>query len=115
MSHIQMMLLLHSDIYIFTIIWRPCLARVSPQVVGYKYIRLYAEDQSHLLYAHPNPLLSNTSQADVEGPAEAWPLLQQARYQDLVLEPGEALYIPPRCWHYVRSLSTSFSVSFWWA
>lgn len=85
------------------------------QVVGYKYIRLYGEDQSHLLYAHPDPLLSNTSQADVEGPTEAWPLLQQAEYQDLVLGPGEALYIPPRCWHYVRSLSTSFSVSFWWA
>lgn len=85
------------------------------QVVGYKYVRLYTEDQSHLLYAHPDPLLSNTSQADVEGPVEAWPLLQQARYQDLVLGPGEALYIPPRCWHYVRSLSTSFSVSFWWA
>ncbi|KAG0718074.1 JmjC domain-containing protein 5 [Chionoecetes opilio] len=85
------------------------------KVVGYKYIRLYAEDQSRLLYAHPDPLLGNTSQADVEGPAEAWPLLQKAEYQDLVLGPGEALYIPPRCWHYVRSLSTSFSVSFWWA
>ncbi|XP_045137895.1 bifunctional peptidase and arginyl-hydroxylase JMJD5-like isoform X1 [Portunus trituberculatus] len=85
------------------------------QVVGYKYIRLYGEDQSHLLYAHPDPLLSNTSQADVEGPEDTWPLLQQAEYSDLVLGPGEALYIPPRCWHYIRSLSTSFSVSFWWA
>ncbi|XP_042883072.1 bifunctional peptidase and arginyl-hydroxylase JMJD5-like isoform X2 [Penaeus japonicus] len=84
------------------------------QVVGYKYIRLYAEDQSSLLYPHPDPLLSNTSQAEIEGPETDWPLLQQAQYHDLVLAPGEAVYIPPRYWHYVRSLSTSFSVSFWW-
>ncbi|KAG7157364.1 bifunctional peptidase and arginyl-hydroxylase JMJD5-like isoform X2 [Homarus americanus] len=84
------------------------------QVVGYKYIRLYEEDQSDLVYPHPDPLLSNTSQADVEGPVEDWPLLQQAQYHDLLLAPGDALYIPPRCWHYVRSLSVSFSVSFWW-
>ena len=31
-----------------------------------------------------------------------------------VLQPGEMLYIPPRWWHYVKSLSVSFSVSFWW-
>lgn len=84
------------------------------QVMGYKYIRLYGEEQSGLVYPHADPLLANTSQADVEGPLEEWPLLQRAQYHDLVLGPGEALYIPPRCWHYVRSLSTSFSVSFWW-
>uniref|UniRef100_A0A2P2L7T1 Transcription factor n=2 Tax=Rhizophora mucronata TaxID=61149 RepID=A0A2P2L7T1_RHIMU len=33
---------------------------------------------------------------------------------DCILEEGEMLYIPPRWWHYVRSLTTSFSVSFWW-
>ncbi|XP_071517895.1 bifunctional peptidase and arginyl-hydroxylase JMJD5 isoform X1 [Panulirus ornatus] len=84
------------------------------QVMGYKYIRVYHEDQSDLLYPHPDPLLSNTSQVDVEGTIEDWPLMKKARYHDLVLAPAQALYIPPRCWHYVRSLSTSFSVSFWW-
>lgn len=84
------------------------------QIMGYKYIRLYGEEQSQLVYPHLDPLLANTSQADVEGPEEDWPLLKKAQYSDLILAPGEALYIPPRCWHYVRSLSTSFSVSFWW-
>lgn len=35
-------------------------------------------------------------------------------HYDLVLQPGEILYIPPGWWHHVRSLSISFSVSFWW-
>jgi lysine-specific demethylase 8 len=35
-------------------------------------------------------------------------------YQECILTPGDALFIPPKFWHYVRSLSVSFSVSFWW-
>jgi lysine-specific demethylase 8 len=31
-----------------------------------------------------------------------------------VLEAGEMLFIPLKHWHYVRSLTASFSVSFWW-
>lgn len=34
---------------------------------------------------------------------------------DCILEEGEMLYIPPKWWHYVRSLTMSFSVSFWWS
>ena len=39
---------------------------------------------------------------------------KQLDYLDCILEPGEMLYIPVGWWHYVRSLSVSFSVSFWW-
>jgi hypothetical protein len=38
----------------------------------------------------------------------------EARYVDVILEEGEFLYIPVGWWHYVKSLSVSFSVSFWW-
>ncbi|XP_076033812.1 bifunctional peptidase and arginyl-hydroxylase JMJD5-like [Oratosquilla oratoria] len=178
------------------------------QVVGYKYIRIYSEDQTPFLYPHPDPILRNTSQVNVEedlgeffsstcgkykrednevvtetteekcertdngrvaivedkekkkeklldenrpektlevtelvrlqkskdlatnidnkekdmesdgkkcnSTYDQWPLLRQAKYHDLILGPGEALYIPPRYWHYVQSLTTSISVSFWW-
>ena len=87
------------------------------QVVGYKYVRLYTSDQTPLLYPHLDPLLSNTSRVDVEGDPHRitaeYPLFSDAVYADLILGPGECLYIPPKCWHYVRALTVSFSVSFW--
>nr|SVE94309.1 EOG090X0844 [Simocephalus serrulatus] len=80
------------------------------QVVGSKYIRLYDQEVSSLLYPHEQELLSNTSQVDVEDPdLQAFPLFSSAPYVEIILEPGKMLYLPPRMWHYVRSLSTSFS------
>ncbi|ORX95966.1 hypothetical protein BCR34DRAFT_578963 [Clohesyomyces aquaticus] len=40
---------------------------------------------------------------------------RSAEYVEGVLEPGECLYIPEKWWHYVRSLSPSLSVSFWFS
>jgi lysine-specific demethylase 8 len=52
---------------------------------------------------------------DAEQPDLArFPLFGSAPYFELTLHAGDMLYIPPRWWHYLRSLSTSFSVSFWW-
>lgn len=85
------------------------------QVVGRKYIRLYAPSESDKLYPIEG-LLSNTSQVDVEKPDFiTFPRLQHAVYTECVLEEGEMLYIPPTHWHYIRSLTTSFSVSYWWS
>ena len=65
---------------------------------------------------YPNEgMLSNTSQVDVENiDLERFPLLSGVKYEHAVLQAGEMLYIPPKHWHYVRSLDVSFSVSFWW-
>ncbi|KAL6073144.1 Lysine-specific demethylase 8 [Balamuthia mandrillaris] len=85
------------------------------QVVGRKYIRLYSVKESPKLYPHPSTMLFNTSQVAVEEPnLERFPLFAEAEYTECILEAGEMLYIPPKHWHYVRSLSISFSVSFWW-
>jgi lysine-specific demethylase 8 len=46
---------------------------------------------------------------------DQYPLFAQAQGEELVLEAGEMLYIPPHHWHFVRSLAVSFSISFWWA
>ncbi|KAF2193777.1 Clavaminate synthase-like protein [Zopfia rhizophila CBS 207.26] len=42
-----------------------------------------------------------------------FPGFTAARYLEGVLGPGECLYLPVGWWHYVRSLTSSFSVSFW--
>jgi hypothetical protein len=45
---------------------------------------------------------------------QEFPEFSEARYLEGVLEAGECLFIPKGWWHYIRSLSPSFSVSFWW-
>ena len=54
-------------------------------------------------------------QVDAESPnLTSFPEFSKARSQEYLLHPGQMLYIPPHCWHYVRSIDISFSVSFWW-
>jgi lysine-specific demethylase 8 len=109
------------------------------QVVGSKYLRLYPVAHTHNLYPREGPLCNNshidldahlsaTATATVtdagtaglaeegqeQGKAEKYPRFSGARFQHCVLRPGELLYIPRHHWHYVRSLETSFSTSFWW-
>lgn len=89
------------------------------QVVGKKYVRLYAPTESEKVY--PKGVegggidMSNTSEVDVEDVDPVrFPLFEKAEYVECILKAGECLYIPVGWWHYVRSLTVSFSVSFWW-
>ncbi|RAL43085.1 hypothetical protein DM860_009867 [Cuscuta australis] len=89
---------------------------ILAQVVGKKYIRLYPATLSEELYPHTEKMLCNSSQVDLDNMDERqFPKMAELEFQDCILEEGEMLYIPPRWWHYVRSLTTSFSVSFWWS
>ena len=85
------------------------------QVVGRKYIRLYDPSQTPCLYPRSSSRDFNSSHVAVEEVDDAkFPLFKGAKYSEVVLAPGEMLYIPRGHWHYVRSLEPSFSVSFWW-
>ncbi|KAK7750498.1 hypothetical protein SLS62_007577 [Diatrype stigma] len=105
---------------------------ILAQVVGRKYVRLYSPLETHRMHARGKEDgvdMGNTSLVDV-GIVEGWDdtpvqdeetkvqqnsaAFKDVPYVDCILEPGDVLYIPIGWWHYVRGLSVSFSVSFWW-
>ena len=66
------------------------------------------------LYCHEG-MMANTAQVDVEKPdLEAYPLYATAPSLECVIAEGDMLFIPKGWFHFVASLSVSFSVSFWW-
>ncbi|RXG59390.1 Lysine-specific demethylase 8 [Armadillidium vulgare] len=89
-------------------------------VYGHKLLLIFPESDTQFLYPFDDTILNNTSQINLEEVAsrpellKTRPLLKNAKGYYLILSPGDALYIPPKWWHYVRSLSNSISVSFWW-
>ncbi|XP_061414781.1 bifunctional peptidase and arginyl-hydroxylase JMJD5-like isoform X2 [Lethenteron reissneri] len=65
---------------------------------------------------HHDPQHNILVQVDVLRPDTCqFPRFTEAPFQEVVLSPGDALFIPRKHWHYVNSLSHSFSVSFWWS
>ncbi|KAK0094403.1 hypothetical protein PV326_011037, partial [Microctonus aethiopoides] len=85
------------------------------QVFGCKQIILYHPDDQLYLYPYDTKLLSNTAEVDPLNPKyDKFPEFKKATGYMCYLHPGEMLYIPPKWWHYVVSLTPSFSISFWW-
>lgn len=91
------------------------------QLVGHKYLRLFAPCESEKLYPRGSEEgLRNNSRLEPEDllAAEAgayegrFPMFEQADYQEVVLGPGDVLYLPARWWHFVKSLSTSISLAY---
>ena len=89
------------------------------QVVGKKYVRLYAATETPKLYVRRGggggvAAQGNVSEVDVEAPdAARHPRFAEAQFTEVVLGPGDLLFVPAGVWHYVRSLTTSWSISFW--
>ncbi|KAF7560502.1 hypothetical protein G7046_g3651 [Stylonectria norvegica] len=102
------------------------------QVVGRKYVRLYPPGAAAAMRPRSPEHgvdMSNTAGLDV-GVLEGWDerpegvseevvegwreVVRGLECWECVLGPGETLVVPMGWWHYVRSLSVSFSVSFWW-
>lgn len=77
---------------------------------GRRRVRLFAPDQSRALYRHP---FTVRSYVDLDAPDFAtWPALANARGYEVVLEPGQTLFMPPGWWHEFHYLEPGIGVSF---
>jgi len=87
------------------------------QVIGRKRVIVFAPTSSNTqsLYPCVGTLQMNTSSVDISNPnLIKFPLFKNAIGLECILEPGDALFIPLKHWHYCKSLEASCSVNFWW-
>ena len=81
------------------------------QVVGRKEIWLFPPDQTEFLY--PNERYEPGGRTAAVNPFEPdlvrFPEFEHAQGLYMVLEPGDALFVPSRWWHAVRSLDVTVS------
>ena len=87
------------------------------QVTGRKRFLLAHCNDTPWLYSHGIASgLPNFSRVDVENlDLMTFPLAGRVGIAEVVLEAGDALYLPRRWWHQVRALETGAAINFWWA
>lgn len=86
------------------------MGRVIHTVIrGRRRVRLFAPGDSKALYRHPCTV---RSYVDLDRPDLArFPALAFARGFEVVLEPGESLYMPPGYWHEFHYLEAGMGLS----
>jgi len=97
--------LLHTD--------QPCNLYV--QIFGEKKWTLFSPKDSMLMY----PEISNTayikSPIDIENTSinqAEYPLFKYANKMEIILKPGDVLYVPPHIWHHVENLTDTIAVGY---
>ena len=83
------------------------------QVVGSKKLMLYPPADSEYLYPSIRENYTHVSLVDKEHLGD-FPRFKEAHPIELILEPGDILYLPMYWWHEVLSMDTSISVNYWW-
>jgi Cupin-like domain len=79
------------------------------QIQGRKLVRIFPSTALPKIYNHHFIY----SQVDMENiDYERFPDLKNVKSIDIILEPGEVLFLPVGCWHYVKSLETSITIGF---
>lgn len=83
------------------------------QIKGKKMFILSSTKYNQHLY--PSDKYINgavASQVDINNfSSEKFPKFMDAEFKSVILEPGDALYVPSMWWHYVQSFDTSISIS----
>ena len=79
------------------------------QVTGRKRYRMIPSSQWQCVYNRDGVF----SEVDCENPdLDRYPNFRDASISDIVVEPGEVLFMPVGWWHHVRALDVSMTISF---
>lgn len=79
------------------------------QIHGRKRVLLFAPDESRHLYRHP---FTVASYVDLNRPDyDKYPALAQAKGYEVMLQPGETLFMPSGFWHYIEYTDGGYSIS----
>jgi hypothetical protein len=80
---------------------------------GKKQVLLFTEDQSDYIYKIPyiGDSLINFS-LPIDQLHKKYPRLKEATGYNVILNPGDMLFMPRNCWHYTRYLGTSTSATY---
>jgi jumonji domain-containing protein 7 len=91
------------------------LSNYFAQVYGRKQFTLYPPQCFDELYPHPvESAFSHLSQIDIEHPdLSRHPRAHGLPRVEVILGPGDMLFLPAFWWHHVRSIDTAISLNFW--
>lgn len=96
---------------------RDPLHNIFCQVVGQKYWRLFFPETDKDMYPNHSVFNSNTSRVEKidcsqdEFRNAGFPNFYNVKYKESLLQSGDMLFLPKKCWHFARSVNISISVN----
>jgi hypothetical protein len=86
------------------------------QFAGRKRVLLFKNEEQHKLYRKPFEVLSladfsNYNQSSGNPDYEKFPALRYAKGYDLILNPGDTLFMPAGYWHHMEYIDSGFAMS----
>ena len=87
---------------------------LNVQIKGTKLFYIVSPEYNEYMYVNDRyERASSTSRVDLKNCDKSrFPLFEKAKIIKVILDEGDAIYIPRGWWHYVESLEPSISVSF---
>jgi lysine-specific demethylase 8 len=86
------------------------------QIYGQKEVLLFHPDMSRRLYPAYDTTQRNTSRVNFRQRVDddEYPMFKDVEGYEVTLEPGDALFVPFKWWHYCETNQRSCSVNYWW-